>query len=135
MKVLVDTCIWSLALRRERSAHEVVVRELAELVSESRALLIGPIRQELLSGIKVEKQFTRLKSALQPFPDLSMEMGDFERAAEFFNRCRRNGIQGSNTDFLIGAVADRRKMAIFTVDNDFSLFQEYLPVVLHRVRF
>lgn len=135
MKVLVDTCIWSLALRRERSAHEVVVRELAELVSESRALLIGPIRQELLSGIKVEKQFTRLKGALQPFPDLSMEMGDFERAAEFFNRCRRNGIQGSNTDFLIGAVADRRKMAIFTVDNDFSLFQEYLPVVLHRVRF
>lgn len=135
MKVLVDTCVWSLALRRERSTQDAVIRELGELISESRAQLAGPIRQELLSGIKNEKQFIKLKSALHAFPDLTLESDDYECAAEFFNRCRRKGIQGSNTDFLICAIAVRRNMAIFTVDNDFALFQDHLPVVLHKVRF
>ncbi len=135
MRVLVDTCVWSLALRRERSTEEAVVKELGELISESRAQCIGPIRQELLSGIKDKKQFSKLRSALQAFPDLALETGDYECAAEFYNLCRRKGIQGSNTDFLICAVADRRNMAIFTVDNDFSLFQGCLPVALHKVRF
>lgn len=135
MRVLVDTCVWSLALRREGSREDAVAKELGELISESRAQFIGPVRQELLSGITYEKQFARLKSALQAFPDLTLEAGDYECAAEFYNLCRRKGIQGSNTDFLICAVADRRSMAILTVDKDFTLFQDCLPVVLHKVRF
>ncbi|MFO7766132.1 MAG: hypothetical protein R6V33_06850 [Pelovirga sp.] len=55
MNVLVDTCIWSLALRRKKSEQDAVVNELGELISEGRAQLIGPIRQELLSGIKNKK--------------------------------------------------------------------------------
>lgn len=135
MKVLVDTCVWSLALRRERYNDDSVTKELAELISETRAQLIGPVRQKLLSGIKHAQQCDKLKSALQAFPDLVLDAGDYECAAEFYNLCRRKGIQGSNTDFLICAVASRRHMAIFTVDNDFNLFQDCLPVSLHHVRF
>ncbi len=135
MNILVDTCLWSLALRRNQEKNDAVVKELGELISECRAQLIGPIRQELLSGIKNEKQFNALKVNLQAFPDLPLQMDDYECAAEFFIRCRQNGIQGSNTDFLICAVAYRNNIAIFTVDHDFDLFQNHLPVALHKVRY
>jgi len=135
MKVLVDTCVWSLALRREQTEQTGIVQELAELISESRAQFIGPIRQELLSGIKEERQFQKLKIVLQAFPDVVLESADFECAANFFSRCRQKGIQGSNTDFLICAVARSRNMSIFTLDNDFTLYQQVIPVILHTSRF
>ena len=135
MNVLVDTCVWSLALRRKKNAQDAVVKELDELISESRAQLIGPIRQELLSGIKNKKQFDALKDALRAFPDLAIRVEDYECAAEFFTKCRRNGIQGSNTDFLICAAAYRMNTAIFTVDQDFALFREHLPLTLYKGRY
>ena len=135
MKIVVDTCVWSLALRRKQANDSDVVRELAELISESRAQLIGPVRQELLSGIREEQQFSKLGTALSAFPDLSLEAEDYETAADFHNRCRGKGIQGSNTDYLICAVASRRNLAVFTVDKDFEQYRDHLPVVLHRGRF
>lgn len=135
MRVLVDTCVWSLALRREPRVESPVVKELTELISESRVQIIGPIRQELLSGIRDKKQFDKLRLSLEAFPDLTLETADYECAAEFYTQCRRKGVQGSNTDFLICAVAERRNMAIFTVDHDFSQFHESFPVVLHKSRF
>jgi len=62
MKVLVDTCIWSLALRRKNhSATRIEIIELHELIKEVRVQLIGPVRQEILSGIKSKQQFSKLK--------------------------------------------------------------------------
>lgn len=134
MKILVDTCIWSLALRRTEAIAPTLVEELAELVAELRVQLIGPIRQELLSGIKVKKQFAALKKYLAAFPDLPLESADFELAAEFFNLARSKGIQGSNTDFLICAVAHRHQMPIFTTDKDFKRYASVLPVRLYQPR-
>lgn len=42
------------------------------------------------------------------------------------------GIQGSNTDFLICAVANRNKISIYTTDKDFELFSRHIQIVLHR---
>jgi len=134
MKVLVDTCIWSLALRRKSIPDDPSVKELQELIKEFRAQMIGPIRQEILSGIRSKNQFDNIKEHLGPFPDLEVSSSDYERAAEFFNIARKKGIQGSNTDFLICAVADRYNMRIFTTDGDFELFQKHLPVKLHTHR-
>jgi len=44
--------------------------------------MIGPIRQELLSGIRTSESFARLRDHLQPYADEELETGDFERAAE-----------------------------------------------------
>ncbi|MGK7876312.1 MAG: hypothetical protein AB4426_24355 [Xenococcaceae cyanobacterium] len=84
MSVVVDTSVWSLALRRRRP------------------------------------------------PDFSPAVTpeDYELAAESFNTCRSNGIQGSNTDFLICAVAHRRSYSILTTDKDFQSFQAHIPVLL-----
>lgn len=134
MKVLVDTCVWSMALRRSDVSDVPEVFELVELIKELRVQLIGPVRQEILSGIKSLDQFTKLRDHLRPFPDLELTTRDFESAAEFYNLCSGQGVQGSNTDFLLCAVAVRNQMSIFTTDQDFTIFQQYLPIHLHRVR-
>ena len=134
MKVLVDTSVWSLALRRNLPTQGPEVSELIELIKEVRVQMIGPVRQELLSGVKTQAQFQILRNHLQAFPDLELTTSDYETAAEFFNLCRGNGIQGSNTDFLICAVAARLKLPIFTTDGDFMQFQPYLPIILHNPR-
>ena len=134
MKIIIDTCVWSLALRRNESPGNSRVEELKELIKEVRAQLIGPVRQELLSGIKSEKQFHMLKKQLQAFDDLELEKEDYELAAEYYNVARGNGIQGSNTDFLICAIAVRRNMPVFTTDKDFENFKTIVPIKLHRPR-
>ncbi len=134
MKVLVDTCVWSLALRRSQVVDDPKVLELRELITELRVQMLGPIRQELLSGIRSQAQFETLRERLRAFPDLELTCGDYERAAIFFNTCRANGVQGANTDFLICAVAHRLNFPIFTTDGDFRLFQQHIPVNLYTPR-
>ncbi|MGZ8709645.1 MAG: type II toxin-antitoxin system VapC family toxin [Thermoanaerobaculia bacterium] len=133
MKVLVDTSIWSLSLRRRSTSGTVSAStaELAALVQDGRVAMIGAIRQELLSGIKERAQFDRLREHLRAFPDLEIKSDDYEEAASFFNRCRAKGIHGSNTDFLICAVAVRNELAIFTSDGDFPRFAKVLPIALY----
>ena len=134
MRVLVDTSVWSEALRRLNKPESEPVRELRSLILEHRVEIIGPIRQEILSGLREEAQFERLEKQLAAFPDILLETDDHTMAAKFFNTCRAQGIQGSNTDFLICAAAVRRDLAIFTTDKDFPLFTKHLPIVLHRTR-
>lgn len=132
MKVLVDTPVWSLALRRKnRSERPDITAALASLVEEGRVAVIGPIRQELLSGIKERAQFDRLRDPLRGFPDTEMTGDDYEEAASIFNRCRVRGVQGSNTDFLICAIAVRNGFSIFTTDADFTHFAKVVPITLY----
>lgn len=134
MRVLVDTCIWSQALRHSNSKQIDLVQELIEVIKEHRAQIIGPIRQELLSGIRGNEQFKKLQKYLTAFPDIPLISTDYESAAEFYNICRAKGVQGSNTDFLICAVACRCGISIFTYDADFIMFSKYLPIRLHNLR-
>jgi predicted nucleic acid-binding protein len=132
MKVLVETSVWSLALRRGRQSTSVPVQELRNLIFAHRVQIIGPIRQEILSGVREEVQFKDLEARLAPFPDLPITTEDYLTAARFFNLCRKKGIQGSNTDFLLCAAAVHNRLAIFTTDKDFVSFAVHLPIVLHQ---
>ena len=134
MKIIVDTCIWLMALRRNNVKESSYTEELIHLIDEVRVQLIGSIRQELLSGIKLKKQFDVLKQHLQAFEDVELDAQDYELAAEYFNTARKKGIQGSNTDFLICAISSRRKMPILTTDKDFINFQSVFSVSLHEPR-
>ena len=111
-----------------------VHREWADLVQERRAAIIGPIRQELLSGIADDVAFERLRERLRSFDDLRLTAEDHEDAARFNNRCRAAGVAGSAIDLLICAAAARRDLPIFTVDADFGRYARLLPLVLHRPR-
>lgn len=136
MRVLVDTSIWSLALRRtetdlsRKEAHAVDL--LKELIRDGCAVVIGPIRQEILSGIPDEAQFRKLKAKLRAFEDLGITSDDYELAAEFYNACRKRGVQGSHIDFLICAVAARNQLPVFTLDEDFERYAQPLGISLYR---
>jgi predicted nucleic acid-binding protein len=134
VRVLVDTSVWSAALRRSKGANPAVAAELRNLILEHRVEIIGPIRQELLSGLREKAQFEKLKKHMAAFPDIALGTEDYVAAAKLFNLCRVKGVQGSNTDFLICAVAVRKRLAIFTTDRDFELFSRHLPIVLHQAR-
>ncbi len=129
MKVLVDTCIWSQVLRK-KTPNLNLTKQLKDFIYDGRVVMIGPIRQELLSGIPTPSQFNKLKHTISFFEDIILETDHFVKAAEFSNLCRKNGIQGSTTDFLICAVANLEELSIFTVDSDFINYNKYLKIKL-----
>ena len=129
--VLVDTCIWSLALRGKYPRDILVSEELTKLIYAEKAKIIGPIRQEVLSGYSDIKQYNKLKDKLMYFPNELIIDEDYLSAARFSNLCRQKGIQGSHIDFLICAVANRLEMNIFTHDKDFEFYSQLIPITLH----
>lgn len=133
MKVIVDTCIWSLALRRNNVTNSTHIAELQKLIEDSRIQMLGPIRQELLSGISSPSQFKKLKNQLAAFPDIMITTENYELAAEYFNLCRARGIQGSSIDFLICATATYYACSIFTNDHDFIEYAKIIPIVLYQL--
>lgn len=114
MKVLVDTPIWSYALRSKNNAYQTETDALSSLIRDQRALIIGPIRQEILSGYSDLRKYRIVREKLSYFANTSILDTDYERAAEFSNKCRKKGVQGSHIDFLICAVANRIDIPIFT---------------------
>ena len=132
MKVLVDTSVWSAALRRKKpSAKERSIAEvLAGLIRDLRVTVLGPVRQELLSGISDADRFEDLRQKFAVFPDHPLVTADYELAARCANECRVRGVQGSTTDFLLCAVALRHDFVIFTLDADFEKFRKIIPVKL-----
>jgi predicted nucleic acid-binding protein len=136
VRVLVDTPIWSLALRRHTgnlNPDENKLKEmLTELIREGRILMIGPVRQQLLSGLREDSQFNRLRDDLRPFKDEAIQTDDYEAAARMSNLCSSRGVASSSVDMLICAIAGRSRSTIFTTDQDYLLYSKFLPIQLLR---
>lgn len=133
MMVIADSNIWSEAFRKTRGNRKYSV-ELGHLITEGMIVMLGPIRQEVLSGIKSQEKYEQVKRALRAFPSARIDETDFENAASYFNLCRGHGIQGSHIDYLICACAIRLKTHIFTQDKDFTRYSKYIPIRLHEVK-
>jgi len=138
VNALVDTSIWSLALRRK--AHDLnpgeraAVAELTNLIKEGRARIIGLVRQELLSGIKTSSQYEKLRDVLRSFPDEPVATADYEAAAKAGNDCRARGVAVSVSDIQICTIAIARDWSIFATDPDFKAYARILPLKLHTPR-
>ena len=134
MKVIVDTSVWSLAFRRREVVKTPEVVALVRLVEQGQVVLLGPVRQEVLSGIKHRDQFERLRERLAAFPDLELTTRDFETAAELCNLCITKGVQAAHTDFLIAAAAVTRDYAVLSADRDFENIARIIPVRTYGLR-
>ena len=131
--VLVDTTIWSKAYRRKKivnDEHNLAVKKLISILNKGEEVLIGSVRQELLSGISNKEVFNDLLLKLDGFNNYEAKLADYDLAAEYFNICASKGIQGSQTDFLICAIAYRYDLEIFTEDKDFDNYKKFLPIKL-----
>jgi hypothetical protein len=121
MRILADSCVWSLLLRRKNKAalsneEQLMVASLGEAILDGRVAIVGPIRQEVLSGIKEIAQFERLRRALEAFPDSPIATGHYEEAARLFNLCRSHGVECGAIDILLCAVASKERWSILTTD-------------------
>lgn len=133
--VLVDTPVWSVALRRRSllPQDEPIRLRLAELIRLGEVHLVGAVRQELLSGVRARPQFLKLRDYLRRFQDVPLTIEDYEAAAETSNRLRSAGIANSPVDALLCAVALLRKWTIFSTDADFSRYASVVPIELIRI--
>jgi predicted nucleic acid-binding protein len=131
VSVLVDSTIWSLAMRRQRVATEYA-DELKRLDAQRTVLLLGAVRQEVLSGLSSPERFVQLQRTLRGWPNYPVITEHYELAADLSNQCRRRGVQGSTTDFLLCAVAVRDGHSVFTTDLDFDRYAALIPVMLHE---
>ncbi|MHC6203775.1 PIN domain-containing protein [Breznakiellaceae bacterium SP9] len=135
MKVIIDTPIWSLAFRKKvYTDKDIIINNLTCLIRNEQIEIIGSIRQEVLSGISDKNKFYVLKEKMSVFTDYNVQTSDYEFAAECSNECRRHGIQGSHTDFLICSVAIRNNWKIFTEDIDFFEYKKYLPIKIYELK-
>ena len=134
MRVLVDTSVWSLAFRKKNKTEDEskIVNYLSKLVRDLHVVIIGPIRQEILSGISDEIKFMDMQNKLSIYTDWPIETEDYELAAKFFNECRKKGIQGSHIDFLICAVAFNNNFSVLTLDGDFEHYRKYTGIRLEK---
>jgi predicted nucleic acid-binding protein len=119
LKILVDTCVWSLALRRRdqtrlSTSERETLAHLSEAILDNRAAIIGPIRQEILSGIRDQAQFTKTEHLLEPFLDEEVADSDYVAAARLFNLCQDHGVRCGPVDILLCAVAVRKQYSILT---------------------
>ena len=138
MSILVDTSVWSLALRRRpgRStpAEERIRAEWSELAREGRVLIVGAIRQEILTGIRHREQFEKLRAQLRAFTDLPLGTEHYETAADLSNACRAKGIAAGATDALLASVAHLEHVPLFTADGDFARLRRLVSFELHSAR-
>jgi predicted nucleic acid-binding protein len=121
VKLLVDTSVWSLALRRKATAslspdEQKLKAELVRAIQDGRVAMLGMLRQELLSGIKEKAQFDRVKAALDAYIDEPIDSKDHEYAARLYNACRNQGVEAGTVDMLICALAVRRGWEVLSTD-------------------
>ncbi len=135
--ILADTSVLSLVLRRrpeDRSAAENrVVGALERASALALVAIVGPVRQELLSGVRVQRQFDRLSAALDGFALLPLGASTWDEAARCFNRCQSHGLAATPTDMLLCAACIEHDVALLTTDGDFTRYARHLPIRLLEV--
>jgi predicted nucleic acid-binding protein len=120
MTLLVDTSVWSLALRRDEPVQSPEVKALAMALTNGESVVTtGLILQELLQGFAGPKARDELIERFRAIPLLMPDRKDHIAAAELRNHCRRAGVQVGTIDALIAQLCIRHDLMLLTTDNDF----------------
>lgn len=121
MKVLVDTSVWSLSLRKKGPADHPAVLKLAALLDGGEeVVLTGLILQEILQAFRSDATFRKMVRYLEPFSVLELRRGDFLEAARIHRRCAHKGISATSADCQIAVAAIRNDCVLLTADKDFG---------------
>lgn len=133
MTFLVDTSVWSLALRRdsESAAPELSTLRSA-LLGAAQVVTTGLILQELLQGFSGPKARTALIDAFSSLAFLQPDRQDHIDAAEVRNSCRRKGVQIGTIDALLAQLCIRHELTLLTTDNDFSAAAKHVKLSIWR---
>ena len=133
MKVLVDTSVWSLALRRDRQDGNPSVDFLGDaLQREGSIFTTGLILQELLQGFSGPKARTQILDRFTALPLIVPQREDHIAAADLRNECRRRGLQIGTIDALLAQLCIRHDLTILSTDRDFEHLARIAPLRLWK---
>ncbi|MCA0240470.1 MAG: PIN domain-containing protein [Proteobacteria bacterium] len=133
MTLLVDTSVWSLALRRDGPTDAPEVRVLQEALAGSDAVVTtGLILQELLQGFNAPRGAAALIERFRALPTIAPDRQDHIAAAEVRNACRRAGVQVGTIDALLIQLCGRHELTLLSTDKDFAHAAMQVPFRLWR---
>src|SRR5215475_1052017 len=129
MKLLVDTSVWSLALRRDHEATEPEVHVLKDALYGSEAVVTtGLVLQELLQGFSGPKAQAQIIERFAALPLIQPDRDDHIAAATMRNACRKAGVQIGTIDALIAQLCIRHELTLLTTDKDFIHVSKHCPL-------
>ena len=133
MNVLVDTSVWSLALRRTPASSAPEVTVLGRCLERQDLIVTtGLVIQELLQGFHGPAQRRRILKEFRVLPVLMPEVEDHVEAAALRNHCRRRGVQIGTIDALLARLSIRHGLHLLTADRDFEAMARHCPLSLLR---
>ena len=133
MRVLVDTSVWALALRKGGpSDHPAVGLLQALLHANEEVVLTGLLLQEILQAFRADATFRKVERRLRPFAALQLQRADFVEAARLHRRCAGQGIAASTADCQIAVAAIAHGCVLLTADEDFKRIAECCSLRLLR---
>lgn len=133
MTLLVDTSVWSLAIRRDAPAIEPEVETLKDaLLGADVVVTTGLVLQELLQGFSGPKAAAQIVERFAALPLLQPDREDHVAAAELRNKCWRGGVQIGTIDALIAQLCIRHDLVLLSTDNDFKLASAHCALRVWR---
>jgi predicted nucleic acid-binding protein len=131
VNILVDTSVWSLALRRDSPpASQAVSRLQAALNDGENVFTTGLILQELLQGFKGPKARRRIIEDFSSLPLIVPEKRDHIDAADLKVKLRQKGIQVGTIDVLLAQLCLRYGLWLLSTDRDFVHIAKHAPLAL-----
>lgn len=129
MTLLVDTSVWSLALRRDAPSDVPEVKALTDALAGGEIVATtGVILQELLQGAVRQRSRDQITERFAALEYVSPTREDHVAAAEVRNTCRRTGVQVGTVDALIAQLCIARELVLLTTDADFHHAAQHVPL-------
>jgi predicted nucleic acid-binding protein len=131
VNILVDTSVWSLAIRRDSPANcREVARLRVALEGGEGIFTTGLILQELLQGFNGPKAKSKILKTFLPLPLVIPERKDHVDAAELKIKLRQKGIQAGTIDVLLVQLCLRHGLSMLSTDRDFVHIAKHIPLSL-----
>ncbi len=121
--ILIDTSVLSLAFRRrvKQDPEPRLVQILRRILERDLPVAVpGIVLQEMLSGVRAQGKFERLRYLMEGFPLVLATSDHHVGAARISNVCRQAGIPVAAVDCLIAAMAIETNSELLTADRDFE---------------
>ena len=133
MNLLVDTSVWSLAMRRDEGNPQPAVRFLSRaLAAGDSVFTTGLVLQELLQGFRGPRARDAIIERLAALPLLVPDRTDHIEAAEVRSSCRRRGVQLGTIDALLAQLCLRHSLTLLSTDRGFEHVAALMPLDLWR---
>jgi predicted nucleic acid-binding protein len=131
--LLVDTSVWSLALRRDKPKRVPELDMLTEqLTSGDPVFTTGIVLQELLQGFTGPRARNAIVKQFAVLPFLVPDRTDDIKAAELRNKCRRKGVQVGTIDALLAQLCIHHGLVMLSTDRDFAQIARHSTLKIWR---